>query len=91
VRHWRQVVLKPLGLEAHEELVEIYFAHVTHVVYLDWLGHPDTREQARLVAEWMGKPFSVRSTDGGQIETFLEAILGRASQANIGRELPVVG
>jgi uncharacterized protein DUF1638 len=77
VKNWRGAVLQPLGLLEHPELRDHYFAHITHVVYIDWPPTSRLLEEAHAVAAWLERPLTLAFSDGGAITSHLERIFAR--------------
>ncbi|ADZ71197.1 DUF1638 domain-containing protein [Polymorphum gilvum] len=72
-RHFRTMVIEPLGLDRHPELREVYFAHYTRLVYLAQTDDPALDKAARAAAAELGLPFEKRSTGYGLLGDFLTA------------------
>ncbi|SFI44100.1 DUF1638 domain-containing protein [Jannaschia pohangensis] len=61
-RQFDAFVTKPLGLDRHPELRDMYFAHYTKVVYLAQTDDPDLTARARAGADALGLAFERRFT-----------------------------
>ena len=70
-RQFDAFVWKPLGLDRHPELKEMYFGNYTKLVYLAQTDNPDLTHRARECAERMGLEFERRQTGYGDLETTL--------------------
>ncbi|WP_425045292.1 DUF1638 domain-containing protein [Primorskyibacter sp. S87] len=70
-RQFDAFIWKPLGLDRHPELREMYFGHYTKLVYQSQREDPDLVERARAIADRMGLAFEHRHTGYGDLETTL--------------------
>ena len=70
-RQFDAFVWKPLGLDRHPELKEMYFGNYTKLVYQAQTDNPDLTQRARECAERMGLEFERRQTGYGDLETTL--------------------
>lgn len=70
-RQFDAFVWKPLGLDRHPELREMYFGHYTKLVYQAQTNDPELTRRARDCAERMGLDFERRQTGYGDLETTL--------------------
>ncbi len=77
-RQFDAFVWKPLGLDRHPQLLEMYFGHYETLVYLAQTDDPALTERARAQAARMGLRFERRYTGYGELATTLE---GWAAQA----------
>ena len=75
LRHFERLVVRPLGLDRHPELVQEYFRHYRKLVYLSQAPRPDAIEQARRIAERFGFQFEHRFTGYGELGTRLAALV----------------
>ncbi|MBI6628411.1 DUF1638 domain-containing protein [Pontibaca sp. S1109L] len=71
VRQFDAFVWKPLGLDRHPELREIYFGNYEKLVYQAQTDDPALTDHARLCAERLGLAFERRLTGFGDLETTL--------------------
>ncbi len=71
VRQFDAFVWKPLGLDRHPELREMYFGHYTKLVYQAQTDDPALTETARACADRLGLAFERRWTGYGELETAL--------------------
>lgn len=71
VRQFDAFVWKPLGLDRHPELRDIYFAHYTKLVYQAQSPDPALEAKARDCAARLGLAFERRQTGYGDLETAL--------------------
>jgi hypothetical protein len=75
LRHFERLVIRPLGLDRHPELTEIYFRNYRRLVYLSQVSRPEAIEQARRIAERFGFQFEHRLTGYGELGTRLAALV----------------
>ena len=73
VRQFDAFVWKPLGLDRHPELRDMYFAHYDKLVYQAQTDDPDLTERAKACAERLSLPFERRLTGYGDLTTHLAA------------------
>ena len=71
-RHFETFLKRPLGLDRHPELKEIYFAHYTHALYLAQTDDPELDQNAREAAEFLGLEYERRLTGYGDLTPALE-------------------
>ncbi|WP_108858504.1 DUF1638 domain-containing protein [Ruegeria sp. Alg231-54] len=70
-RQFDAFVWKPLGLDRHPQLRDMYFGNYTKLVYQAQTDDPDLTARARECAERMGLTFERRFTGYGDLETTL--------------------
>lgn len=70
-RQFDAFVWKPLGLDRHPELRDMYFGNYTKLVYQAQTDDPELTERARECANRMGLAFERRLTGYGDLETTL--------------------
>ncbi|UWP90209.1 DUF1638 domain-containing protein [Aliiroseovarius crassostreae] len=68
-RGFESFVVKPLGLDRHPELRDMYFGHYTRLVYLAQTDNPELDEKARAAAQMLGLAYSRQLTGYGDLET----------------------
>jgi hypothetical protein len=73
VRQFDAFVWKPLGLDRHPDLRDMYFAHYEKLVYQAQTDDPDLTAKAQLCAKRLGLPFERRMTAYGDLETHMRA------------------
>ncbi len=78
VRQFDAFVIRPLGLDRHPELRDMYFAHYTTLVYLAQTDDPALTAQARAAADRLGLAFERRVTGYGDLATTLSGWAGKA-------------
>ena len=71
-RQFDAFVWKPLGLDRHPQLRDMYFGHYEKLVYLAQTDDEGLTEGARAQAERMGLEFERRFTGYGDLATTLE-------------------
>ena len=71
VRQFDAFVTKPLGLDRHPELRDMYFGNYEKLVYQAQTDDPELTEKARACAEQLGLAFERRFTGYGDLETAL--------------------
>ena len=65
---------KPMGLDKHPELLDMYFGNYEKVVYQAQTDNPDLTAKAQECAARMGLRFERRFTGYGDLKTALAAI-----------------
>jgi hypothetical protein len=68
VRQFDAFVWKPLGLDRHPELRDMYFGHYTTLVYQAQTENAALTEQARAIADRMALKFERRFTGYGDLQ-----------------------
>lgn len=71
-RHFDTFMKKPLGLDRHPELREMYFANYDRALYLAQTKDPELEEKARQAAEFLGLSYEYRYTGYGDLNDALE-------------------
>lgn len=71
VRQFDAFLWKPLGLDRHPELRDMYFAHYDKLVYQSQIPDPALVERAKGYADQLGLAFEHRHTGFGDLETQL--------------------
>lgn len=66
-RQFDAFVWKPLGLDRHPELLDMYFGHYETLVYLAQTNAPDLTDRAQMIADRMGLTFERRFTGYGDL------------------------
>ena len=72
VRSFDAFIWKPLGLDRHPELTEMYFGNYEKVVYQAQTDNPALRAKAEDCAKRLGLAFEYRFTGYGDLATVLE-------------------
>ena len=71
VRQFDAFIWKPLGMDKHPELRDMYFGNYEKMVYQAQLDDPALTERAKAIADKMGLAFERRYTGYGDLETTL--------------------
>jgi hypothetical protein len=74
VNQFDAFVWKPMGLDRHPELLEMYFGNYTKLVYQAQINDPKLDAKALEVSEKMGLPLERRFTGYGDLEVALADI-----------------
>jgi len=70
-RQFDAFVWKPLGLEKHPELLEMYFGNYEKLVYLAQVEDADLDARAQVLADRLGLAYERRFTGYGDLATAL--------------------
>lgn len=76
VRQFDAFVWKPMGLDRHPELRDIFFGNYTKLVYQAQINDPALDEKAMACAERLGLAYERRFTGYGDLATTLERVAG---------------
>ncbi|MEL6953180.1 MAG: DUF1638 domain-containing protein [Pseudomonadota bacterium] len=71
VRQFEAFVVKPLGLDRHPDLRDMYFGHYEKLVYQAQTDDRELTEKAKACAETLGLSFERRFTGYGDLQTTL--------------------
>jgi len=71
-RHFRTMVIEPLGLDWHPHLRNMYFEHYTRVLYISQTKDPALEQAARAAAERLQLPLEIHHTGYGLLTSFLD-------------------
>lgn len=71
VRQFEAFVVKPLGLDRHPDLRDMYFGHYEKLVYQAQTEDRELTEKAKACAEMLGLSFERRFTGYGDLQTTL--------------------
>lgn len=74
VRQFDAFVTKPLGLDRHPELRDMYFAHYETLVYQAQTDDPELTKKAQICANRLGLRFERRFTGYGDLDPVLRAL-----------------
>jgi hypothetical protein len=74
VRQFDAFVWKPLGLDRHADLRDMYFGNYTTLVYQAQTDDPDLTAKAEVCAARLGLAFERRFTGYGDLQTSLESV-----------------
>lgn len=76
-RHFEAFLIKPLGLDKHPELKEVYFGNYTRALYLAQSNDLELEKQAKLGAAFLGLNYEKQSTGFGDLEPTLKSALAK--------------
>lgn len=74
VRQFEAFVMKPMGLDRHPELRDMYFGNYEKLVYQAQTDDPALTEKAKEAAKTLGLAFERRQTGYGDLEVTLKAL-----------------
>lgn len=74
VKQFDAFVWKPMGLDRHPELRDMYFGNYTKLVYQAQINDPALDAKAKQISQKMGLPLERRFTGYGDLEASLGAI-----------------
>ncbi|MFY0661048.1 MAG: DUF1638 domain-containing protein [Shimia sp.] len=74
VRQFDAFIIKPMGLDRHPELRDMYFGNYEKLVYQAQTDDPALTEKAKACADRLGLAFERRFTGYGDMATALEAL-----------------
>ncbi|MDA9351765.1 DUF1638 domain-containing protein [Ascidiaceihabitans sp.] len=74
VRQFEAFIIKPMGLDRHPELRDMYFGNYEKLVYQAQTNDPALTEKAKAAAETLGLAFERRLTGYGDLEITLKAL-----------------
>ncbi|MDB0053055.1 DUF1638 domain-containing protein [Ascidiaceihabitans sp.] len=74
VRQFEAFIIKPMGLDRHPELRDMYFGNYEKLVYQAQTDNPALTEKAKAAAETLGLAFERRLTGYGDLEVTLKAL-----------------
>ena len=74
VRQFEAFILKPMGLDRHPELRDMYFGNYEKLIYQAQTDDPALTEKARAAADTLGLGFERRFTGYGDLKTNLAAL-----------------
>ena len=74
VRQFEAFVIKPMGLDRHPELRDMYFGNYEKLVYQAQTDDPALTEKAKEAAKTLGLAFERRQTGYGDLEITLKAL-----------------
>ncbi|MCK8462390.1 DUF1638 domain-containing protein [Aliiroseovarius sp. S1339] len=73
-RGFESFVIKPLGLDRHPELRDMYFGHYTRLIYLAQTDNPDLDRMAEAAAERIGLRYERKFTGFGDLAAALQPL-----------------
>lgn len=71
-RHFEAFLIKPLGLDKHPELKEVYFGNYTRALYLAQSNDLELEKQAKLGAAFLGLDYQKQYTGFGDLAPALK-------------------
>lgn len=71
VRQFDAFIWKPMGLDRHPELLEMYFGNYEKLIYQAQINDPALTTKAREIADRLGLAFEHRFTGYGDLQTTL--------------------
>ncbi|MGJ8545455.1 MAG: DUF1638 domain-containing protein [Sulfitobacter sp.] len=74
VRQFDAFIMKPMGLDRHPELRDMYFGNYEKLVYQAQTDDPALTEKAKICAQTLGLAFERRFTGYGDLETALKTL-----------------
>jgi hypothetical protein len=74
VRQFDAFIWKPMGLDRHPQLRDMYFGNYEKLIYQAQTDDPALTTQAKACAEKLGLPFERRFTGYGDLETVLKEL-----------------
>ena len=74
VRQFDAFIIKPMGLDRHPELRDMYFGNYEKLVYQAQTDDPALTEKAKTCAETLGLTFERRFTGYGDLKVALETL-----------------
>lgn len=77
VRQFDAFVTKPLGLDRHPDLLDMYFGNYTKLVYQAQVDDPNLTEKAKSCAAFLKLDFERRYTGYGDLAVELETVAQR--------------
>ncbi|WP_299918079.1 DUF1638 domain-containing protein [uncultured Roseobacter sp.] len=80
VRQFDAFVVKPMGLDRHPELRDMYFGNYEKLVYQAQTDDPALTEKAKTCAEFLGLEFERRFTGYGDLATALGGVADRPAR-----------
>ncbi|MCO4826400.1 MAG: DUF1638 domain-containing protein [Amylibacter sp.] len=78
-RQFDAFIWRPLGMDRHPELVEMYFGHYTKLVYQAQSDDPALTARAQGYADRLGLEFERRFTGYGDLRTTLQHVADQSS------------
>ena len=66
-RHFETFLVKPLGMDRHPELKELYFGNYEKMIYIAQTENPDLSAKAEAAAAFLGLKYERRFTGFGDL------------------------
>jgi Protein of unknown function (DUF1638) len=77
-RHFDRLVVQGLKIDAHPELLPVYFGNYRSLVYLSQIDDPALVERGKAAASFLGLAFEHLRTGYGDLQPSLETFVGGA-------------
>lgn len=87
-RHFDAFLIRPLGLDRHPELRDVYFAHYTRLLHIAQTDDPVLAQKAERAAERLGLAFERRLTGHGDLAPALIAAPAPNRQKSVKKSVP---
>ena len=71
-RHFETFLKRPLGLDKHPELLDMYFSNYTKALYIAQTKDPELEANAKAAAEFMGLEYEYRYTGYGDLTSAVQ-------------------
>ena len=78
-RHFETFLVKPLGLDRHPELLEMYFGNYTRVIYIAQTDDEQLSHNAERAAQFLGLDYEKRLTGYGDLRPALAELEAASS------------
>ncbi len=72
--HFENFVIKPLGLDKHPELKNIYFEHYEKVIFLAQTENSQLKDKAKAAADYLDLKFEYQFTGYGDLDVTLNQL-----------------
>ena len=73
-RHFDRLIMRDMGIDKHPELLSVYFANYTRLVYLSQSEDAAILQQAKQAAQRLGLRFEHRHTGYGDLHSGLQTL-----------------
>ncbi len=78
-RHFDTFMKRPLGLDKHPELLEMYFGNYTKALYLAQTEDSKLEKNARAAAEFLGLEYEYKFTGYGELLDAIDATMANST------------
>ena len=78
-RHFKTFLVKPLGLDRHPELREMYFGNYTKMIYIAQTDDEQLNKNAEEAATFLGLEYERRETGYGDLSPALNDSLTKSA------------
>ncbi len=79
-RNFETFMVKPLGLDRHPELMEMYFSNYTKLIYIAQIEDEELTQNAIKAAKFLGLEYEKRLTGYGDLTSSMEALAARPGE-----------